>query len=113
MKWSPPGVVLDPKDAPDFPAIGEPKKDMWAVHRVVGETVYVRQVKAYGYVILFTEDWQKKGILWVDRREHRILCSCEGTAGPAPGEGITLEEILRHVAIEEEPKLELIDGSET
>lgn len=106
MKWSPAAVVLDPTDAPDLPAVGEPKKDVWAVHRVVDSTIYERQVEAYGYVVLYTDERERKGILWVDRREMAVLDSCLSTSG---ARGVGAEDIAGHLTVSPEPGLKVVD----
>jgi len=110
MKWSPAVVVQSPGEARDLPSIGEPRKDTWSVHQVVDSTVYERETEGYGYVILYTDERTRKGILWVDRREYEILCSCEKEQGNGiSGNGISAEDIARHIPMSKWPKPKVVD----
>ena len=42
------GLVLDPDDAPDLPAIGVPRRDVWTVHDAVDGQVFSRQAECIG-----------------------------------------------------------------
>lgn len=111
MKWSPAVVVHDPKDARDLPAIGEPQKDNWVMHRVVDMTVYAREAEGYGYVVLYTDERSPKGILWVNRREYAVLCSCENET--VSGIGISAEDIADEISVSKWPALRVVDDPGT
>lgn len=105
MKMSPAAVVLDPDNAPDLPALGVPRRDVWTVHDVVGGKILARESEGYGYVYLYTDGREKKGILWVDRREYAVLCSCEDPSA----HGIAARDVAAHLPVSVRPALEVVD----
>ena len=107
VKMSPAAVVLDPADAPDLPALGVSRRDVWTVHDVVDGQVFSRQAECYGYVYLYDDERRRKGILWVDRREYAVLCSCESTGASA--NGITAEDIAAVLAVSPWPRPEVVE----
>lgn len=103
MKFTPAIITNDPQEVlkTGIPAIGEPKKDVWTVHKNVGGELYARDMEAYGYVFLYSKSYSEppKGLLWVDRRELAVLNSCL----PKPDHPITAEDIAQQIPVARSP----------